>query len=61
MSSNYLTVGDSLTAVEDCQCKQQVWGERWPRVLDNVKIHFTCWISAIETDMSTAPFSNLNT
>jgi hypothetical protein len=44
-----------VTAVEDCEGKPQVWEERWPRVLDIVKIHFTCGLTAIETDMSTAP------
>ena len=36
------------TAVEDCECKPQVWEERWPRVLDNVKIYFTCGLTAMK-------------
>ena len=41
-----------VTAVEDCECKSQVWEEaseeRWPRVLDNVDIHFTCGLTAMK-------------
>jgi len=43
------------TAVEACERKPQDWEERWPRVLDIVQIHFTFWLKAIETDLSTAP------
>ena len=43
-----------MTAVEDYECKPQVREERWPRVLDNGKTHFTCGLTAIETDMSTS-------
>jgi len=38
-----------VTAVEDCECKPQVWEERWPLVL--VQIHLNSGL----TDMSTVP------
>ena len=47
-----------VTVVEDFECKlQQVWEERWPRVIDSVKTEnqFHLWAHAIETDISTAP------
>jgi len=40
-----------VTAVEDSECKPQVWEERWPRVQGIVKIHFTGGLTA----MSIAP------
>ena len=41
-----------VTAVEDCECKPQVWEERRPGVLDTVKNHFTCGLKAVETDIA---------
>jgi len=43
------------TAAEKCECKPQVWEERWPRLLGIVKIRFTCELTAIEADLSTVP------
>ena len=47
-----------MTAVEDCGCKPHVCEERWPRVLDIVKIHFMCMmcgLTAFKMEVITTP------